>query len=361
MIWPWNKSRRAEQPPERRNYTDKITAALEGAVVLPASTPRGLLAVRAAAGAWASAFAALQPSPPGMVSRAMLRTVGSDLILYGRTVWRVTADGFERAAIAEAVAGGWQLGIARPEGVETIRALDSEVWFHVWEAPLMRPWDGRPPWFGIGADMAAALETALRDEMGGPVGQALFTSSRGNNPFGGPLPNSRTQRSMAETIAGGTDPFTEAEPGGIDTDGLKRALTGPGRGGLAVVPMIDNLQATMERVGPAPTQPLAEIRRDAGSDVLAACGIPPALIGAAASGGGALREAWRVFYFSAVQPRATLVAESLSEALGQTITFDGSDLAAADIASRARAYAALVKAGMDTQQAARMAGLAEGE
>ena len=70
------------------------------------------------------------------------------------------------------------------------------------------------------------------------------------------------------------------------------------------------------------------------------------------------RESYRQFLASTIQPLARLVVEELAVKLDTpTLALDFTELRAADIASRARAFKQLVDAGMDQAKAASVTGL----
>ena len=90
--------------------------------------------------------------------------------------------------------------------------------------------------------------------------------------------------------------------------------------------------------------------------VLSACGIPAALI--AIAPGTAAREAFRRFLHVTVAPLLNVVAAECRAKLNvDDLAFDTTELHAADIAGRARAFQSLVGGGMELDQAAGLSGL----
>ena len=69
-------------------------------------------------------------------------------------------------------------------------------------------------------------------------------------------------------------------------------------------------------------------------------------------GGSGRREAYRQFLFSTLQPLGRVVAAELSAKLDAEVVIDWTELRAADIASRARAFQSLVNGGMALPEAA---------
>ena len=84
-------------------------------------------------------------------------------------------------------------------------------------------------------------------------------------------------------------------------------------------------------------------------------GVPPSLwdLGADASG---MREAWRLYIFTVVDPMAKLL-EQAAKRIGLEIDLNFDRLMASDIANRARAYGQLVDGNMSEEEAARKTGL----
>ena len=93
--------------------------------------------------------------------------------------------------------------------------------------------------------------------------------------------------------------------------------------------------------------------------MLAACGVPIELVTTA--DGTGMREGWRRFIFGSVLPLARIVEAELSAKLETRVRLDFSDLAASDLAGRARAFQSMVGAGMEIEKAAGLAGLMQGE
>ena len=87
-------------------------------------------------------------------------------------------------------------------------------------------------------------------------------------------------------------------------------------------------------------------------------GSPPGLELFEGSSGTGQREAWRRFLHGSVSPLGEIVAEELAAKLDTPelkLSFDR--LYASDLMGRARAFGSLVKAGMEKDRAAELAGL----
>ena len=110
------------------------------------------------------------------------------------------------------------------------------------------------------------------------------------------------------------------------------------------------------RLGANPPPPVVDLRGSVAEHVLAACGVPVALLGRA--DGTLARESWRQFLHGTVEPVARIVASELAGKLDTPgLAFEFSALRASDVQGRARAFAGMVGAGLSVDDAARIAGL----
>ena len=355
----------ASAPPALRNqadgYTDRVVQLIQDAVSgeIDPGLPAGLLAIRAAAGVWGRALAALEATGPGAaaVTPEVSHTIGVDIVLFGQSRWlasrnRAGVVELRRASGAERTQSGWRLDFAMPNGIEQVVALESEVLNFHWRSDPSRPWVGIPPWAGIGADMAAALERALRDELAGPQGTILSSAT---DPVMGGWGADR-RREYGQAISGRTG-AEGPQDGTIDASAVKQGLTGARRGGMVhiTLPPGFSLKPTT-RIGAEPAEAVARLRENIPHEIAAACGVPPAML-APGGGAGGQREAFRQFLHVGVHPMAKRLAAALSGVLGQPVTFDARPLNASDIASKARAYGVLVSNGMSEDEAAAVVGL----
>ncbi len=109
-----------------------------------------------------------------------------------------------------------------------------------------------------------------------------------------------------------------------------------------------------KRLGASPPDSLGKLRSDVKADIFGVYGIPSSIHGT----GGSARESYRQFLSSTILPLAKLVVEELADKLDTpTLALDFTELRAADIAGRARAYGVLINAGMDPAEAAEATGL----
>ena len=109
-----------------------------------------------------------------------------------------------------------------------------------------------------------------------------------------------------------------------------------------------------KRLGASPPDSLGKLRESVRNDVLGAYGIPNTVFGS----GGAAREAYRQFLASTIGPVSKIAVQELSDKLDTpNLALAFTELRAADIAGRARAYGVLIKAGMPSAEAAEATGL----
>ena len=104
--------------------------------------------------------------------------------------------------------------------------------------------------------------------------------------------------------------------------------------------------------------PLAIWRIPGGSganDVCANLGIPPTLY--AGGDGGSARERYRQLLTATLEPIARVIESEFLQNVGYPVKLDFRKPAAADVATRARAFGSLVAAGWDKGDAASVAGL----
>ena len=160
------------------------------------------------------------------------------------------------------------------------------------------------------------------------------------------------ERRLAEETSTATS-YMLPLPESADVDKLKADIKS-GRGRLHIVDTTstgwgDGRVAAPQRdwksnrLGADPPEALGKLRSDVKNDIFGVYGIPSSIHGT----GGSARESYRQFLSSTIQPLAKLVVEELAVKLDTpTLALDFTELRAADISSRARAYKQLVDAGM---------------
>ena len=339
-MWPFGNVE------HRESATDAIVTALiaqAGGSSVPPSV-EALGAVEAAAGLWSRAFASatVEPTTPATLALtpSVLASIGRGLAVRGEAVFVLDVNGAVELTQASSwkVSGGtrpetWRyaLEVPLPQGGAVKRALSADTIIHVRYATRPgAPWAGISP-LGM-ADETRALATWI-------------------------------ERRLAEEASTATS-YVLPLPEAADVDKLKADIKG-GRGRLHIVDTIstgwgDGTAAAPQRdwksnrLGADPPEALGKLRSDVKADIFGAYGIPSSIHGT----GGSARESYRQFLSSTIQPLAKLVVEELSAKLDTpTLALDFTELRAADIAGRARAYGVLINAGMPPAEAAEATGL----
>lgn len=343
-LWPWRGESRAieddDSSPLVRAVLAKRQAAIEAGTVA---------AVETCASAWQRAFMAAMVTPSTPATRLLTpRVIGMAaraLAVQGESLWYIatTPDGIELLPVATFdVAGGaspatWRytVDVATPNGDMRSRRVAAEQVIHWrYSAKPSEPWRGMSPLDHATTTqaLAKAIEHELRQEFDGPVGTVLFGG-------GGELSD---QEALDQFVA-----HVKALNGGV-------TVATADRGSSTGFP---HENPTTSRIGPTPPASIGEIRDRVANTIYAAFGLPPALVNGGSA--GAQREGYRQFLHGLLTPLGLSMAEEAAAKLATPdLAFDFSATFAADIASRARAYAGLVKAGMDAAKAERLAGFA---
>ena len=340
MRWPFGKVE------NRESATDAIVSALisqaGGSSVPP--TVEALGAVEAAAGLWSRAFASATVEPQTLATQALtpsvLAAIGRGLASRGEVVFEIEANGAVELTQAAAwkVSGGvrpetWRYVVEMPlpTGGVVKRSLSSDAVLHVRYATRPpAPWAGISP-LGMAAEtraLATWLEKRLAEEASTVVSYML------------PLPEGGNVDQLKADIKGGR--------GRLHIVDTTAAAWGDG---TASAPRAD---WKSNRLGANPPDSLGKLRSDVKADIFGAYGIPSSIHGT----GGSARESYRQFLSSTIQPLAKLVVEELAVKLATpTLALDFTELRAADISGRARAYGVLINAGMPPAEAAEATGL----
>ena len=299
---------------------------------------------------WARAFASAKVAPEGdvrsgAVTPEVLAMIGRELCRRGESVHLIDVEG---GRVRLLPAGSWDVhgGSADPEswtytvylsgpsGTETRTVPGAAVLHPRYATSAARPWAGVGPlqYAQATGRLAGNLESKLAQEAGGVVAHVIPVPSDGDDDSLDDL------RSGIASAKGGTS-LVETTSAGY----------GEGR---AAAPMED---WKPRRIGANPPAVLDALRTSTGKAVLAACGCSPSLFGE--SDGTSAREAFRQFVHATVGAVARLVEAELSDKLDVEVRLDFSDLRAADVAGRARAFKALVGGGMDLDKAVALSGL----
>ena len=325
-------------------YTEGVTTAMEQAATGENTDTRAVSAVEFGAGLWSRGFAVAQTEIPA-VTPQVLATIGRQLALRGESVWMLdTSDGLTLIPVSDHdVEGGpnprsWQyrLTLGGPSGYETRNESAEGVLHFRINARPEEPWRGCSPLDGCGlsATLLANLEKRLGQEANARAATVLpFPEGMSDENYDALKQDLKTAKGeihLVETQAGG---------GGL---------------GRQAAPRDD---WTPRRIGATLPQPNVVARDETSRGVVAALGIPPALW--IVGDGAALRESYRQFLHTTLTPTGLIVADEMTQKLETSVHLDFARLAAADIASRARAMASLVKSGMEVDEAMVLAGLSE--
>ena len=339
--WPFSLEKRDD------SYTQTLIALIQQQAnngPTPTSTATG--ALEAASGLVSRAFMTAEVSGSPEVQRVLtpecLGMVGRALIRHGQIVFMIrTSKGRLELLPAQThdVFGGperdtwdYRLTLGGPSETLTFEDVPNSSVIHAkYAVDPSYPWRGLSPLSiaGLAGRLSAETMAALADESSMPRGAFL------------PLPvdgDDATNEAMRGDIKKSKGSILTVEGGDFDNAGDKRAA-----------------DYMVKRFGATPPDSLVKLAELATAEVLAACGVNPALV--ADTQGTAMREAYRQFLFGLVAPLGRMFAAELSEKLDDEITLDWTELRASDIAGRARAYGTFRQGGMDVTSAALQAGL----
>ncbi|MCY3812454.1 MAG: phage portal protein [Gammaproteobacteria bacterium] len=343
-MWPFRAPVETREAP----YTDLILQAqladAEGKTIGASATA----ALEIAAGLVGRSLAAARVTPEPIaeaVSADFLDLAGRTLVRRGESVWRIDIrDG--RLHLDPCgdwdVRGGWQperwtyrTSVYGPTGTSTKTTRADSVVHLVWAVDERRPWAGLSPLAKASASgsLAGWLERRLSEEASGTVGHLL------------PMPEAPER--------GAFDGLKEAIAKLAGKVAFVESTRAKGRYEQGNAPRYD---WRPERIGASPPQTLPVLRADVGRDILSACGIPPSLADQRTDG-TAQRESFRRFLHVTLAPVARRIEAELGRKLDSPVELDLSDVNAADIAGRARAFQSLVKSGLTVADAAAQAGL----
>ena len=335
------------------SFSDAVIRMIEAQAAGSAADAGSTAAVEAASGALSRAFSAAKVLAPmwavNGVSPAFLAQVGRDLIRRGESMHRIDIDRMGKLRLIPV--SSWHFeGSAHPDtwtvraseygpSTSTTRNLPYAAFVFVkWGATPGQPYTGVGPlaWAHTTARLQSEVERSLADESAGPITNLL------------PIPQD------------GGDDDDDADPlkllkadiAAARGKALLLETTAAGYGeGLASAPRRDWVAS---RLGPTPPEAMVRLRSDAFQAVLAATGTPPALF--TDSDGTSQREAVRRWHANVVLPMAGMLQTELREKLETdiTLTFDNYPK---DLQGRAAAFAKMVTAGVDIQQAMATTGL----
>ena len=338
-LWPFKTENRS-------SATDAIISALLSQASGGSAPPSAgaLAAVEAAAGLWSRAFASATVDPTTASTSALtpgiLAAIGRGLAVQGDVLFAIEVLDGVKLTQAEA----WEVrGGTRPEtwtylaefpipGGVRKRTLPAESVIHLrYSTRPGKPWAGVSP-LGMASEtqaLATWLEKRLAEEVSTATAYmlALPEAKGGVEGLKADLKKGGGRLHIVDTTAFGW---------GEGKDGAPRR------------------DWESSRLGASPPEVLGKLRGDVGNDIFGAYGIPSSIHGT----GGSARESYRQFLASTIQPLAKMVIEELAGKLDTpSLALDFSELRAADISSRARAFKQLVDAGMAPAKAEAVTGL----
>ena len=232
----------------------------------------------------------------------------------------------------------YRLNLAGPSALTTRTDVPAASVLHLtWSRDPSRPWRGVGPIesAALAGRLSAETTKALADESSGPRGHLPPVPQKDGND-----PTLELLKADLRTLNGKTT-LVESMASAFNTgDRFSSPSDWQGR-----------------RIGFDAPASLVETASMACREVLAACGISPALFDAKAA--AAAREAWRQLLFGTVAPLGRMVSDELTRKLETPIRLTWDELRASDLTGRSRALQSLVNAGMDIRRASTLAGLDE--
>ncbi len=333
MIWPFSRRE------VRSSYTElriaQMVARAEGTTASDA-----IATIEAAVGLWERGFMAAD-SPA--VTPEQLGMIGRSLLLRGQSVWTIEDRKLGSQASTIDIRGGevlsYRLDIPAPSSTITRTLAASDVaHFRIGMDPA-RPWEGCSPLYRSDATIAMlkAVESKLSQEHGpnAPVGHLI----------GVPNLEQTIQRDQDGNITGslsGDIANLDGKAALVETGTAGWVNGQPSRGAMSGA-----------RLGPNPAQYTVQTRLDSERSILAAAGVPIALVNPEA--GTDTREEWRRFLHGTLTPIGRMVSAELRRVgLPDTLSFNR--LMASDLAGRSRAYKQLIEAKMPESEARTICG-----
>lgn len=348
-MWPFKSKPIIE---ERRSYTDAIVKAIldTSAGKQGKESPTITASLEVAASMYSRAFTSATVTGTDLVTPDILASIGRDLIRYGQTVFvpymsTLTPEFTLLRASSWNIIGGydpasWKYDttVNSPNGKHFFkRLLNEDVLHFKYATENETPWIGVAPlqWASYTAQLMVIVEKVLRDESSGTRGYLLPVPADGSEDAIDAL---KTDLGM---LRGGTAL-------------VETTAAGWGRGPYDA-PQHDY---TPKRIGPNFPKQVVDLHQNLIDIVLTACGVPLGLIKGSDPSG--LREAWRQFLHGSISPVAKAVEYELSKKLDREIRIDFTEIYAADVQSRARAFESLTRGGMEINIAAEETGFNKG-
>lgn len=326
-------------------YSELLLAGLEATARSNAAAKLGSAAVETAAGIWSRALAGAEVTGTGasMLTPEALAYAGRHMVRSGEAVFFMSNRDPGRPRLVPCIttevidaAHRYRITTAVPPGRQEQRTVPASRVLHFrWSIDPDQPWVGIGPYGRAPtvAKLAATVEKALATESGAPIALMIPVPAGESNLEGiaEDIANAQGGAVMAEGTASG---WEEGRRAGTTQDWAQR------------------------RIGPAPPEEVVTVNRDAFAIMLAVAGIPASLAaGAARADGTQLREDYRRFVLSSVEPMARVMEQELRAKLREPLALSFWKLWAHDVQGRATALARLVEARVPLPEARRIAGL----
>ena len=331
-------------PEVRADATDLYIDALIGAVGATTVQTWAAGAVEIAAGLWSRALstAAVEGAPVGP---RLLSEIGRDLARHGEAVYLldIAAGGRLRLLRCDTrdtwgegpdPADWWyRLTVTGPRSHRTVTAPAASVVHLRYATEAHSPARGVSPlqYASLTGQLGANLEQSLGYEAGGAVANLIALPEGHQSPAGltDAIRTAKGRTLLPETVAGGY-------------------------GDSAAAPRKDFVPS---RLGADPPTALVHLRQHVESSVLSCFGVGAPLGPAGLNDGTAAREAARRLWTLTIQPLAAVIGEELSRVFEVPVSLNyGRPSGMADLAARARAVGALVKAGVEQSDALLLTG-----
>lgn len=295
---------------------------------------------------YARGFMSLTATPEHeALSPTYMSQVARDLLLRGEHLGYIDITEGELEIIRSyswAIGGGaswksWRYDLSLPAPSGNVRhegTLPDQVIHLVLNAAPSTPWIGVSPLEAakVSKDLLYRIERNLAEEMDGPVSNILV-------PPAGVTLSQADRDTIAQDLGNAKGKPTILNSG--TSGGWRSNQSG---------------QWQRLRMGPEPHPSEIDLRGRASQDILSALGIPGGLY--SPSEGSVSREAYRQLLASGIQALANAILWEMRRKLeSPSLTFDFSKMAAADVATHARAYGTFIDKGVPHKEALQLAGL----
>ena len=231
----------------------------------------------------------------------------------------------------------YEVQIPAPNSITRHRYIPAKGICHFRVAPShIQPWKGRSPLSraSLTAEVTRLIEEDLRLELKVPIGRILVL----------PEGSDRIEPKEGKPISDAIQEKIKNLEGGI--------ITVPTvRGGFGLGPTAAPGQDyQLQTVGPTFPESILRARESLAVSIMSAYGIPPEIM-MRSNEGNSQREGWRRFLYAGVKPLGAVIRDEIALKTEAECDINYTDLAAADLQGRARAFKQLVEAGMEVKQA----------